>query len=298
MNTDWTFHKKQWFLENPFPGVRRCKKDLFRIDKEIFHGKTKFQEVFIFESPGFGKVLILDGIIQLAQSDEFIYHEVITHIPLLSHKNPRRMLVVGGGDGGVLREALKHPVDEIYFVEIDQDIVAMAKKYLAFISKGAFTNKRVKIFFEDGVQFIRRYKNFFDVVVVDSTDPVGPGKVLFEENFYSLVSASMRKDGIGIFQLGPFLDFDLIIRDIAKTLKKCFRYVNPVRLPMPSYSCGSEYCFLLTAKSGDPMRISPAVIRQRFKTRLGVKAGSLKYYSPEMHFASMVMPKIWQLAGK
>lgn len=286
---------ERWFLETSFPGVRRAKRDLFRIDKEIFRGKTPFQNIYIFESPGFGKILCLDGIIQLSQSDEFIYHEIIAHVPLLTHPHPGKMMVIGGGDGGVLREATKHPLKEIHFVEIDKEVVALCRKYLPFISKGAFDEKRVKVFITDGMKFIKEKSDFYDVIVVDSTDPVGPGKVLFTANFYRMVSDALTKDGIAIFQLGPFLDFDLIIKPTAQKLRKFFKYVNPVRLAMPSYSCGCEYCFLMASKTVDPSKLSTAEIARRLKNRLGKKADSLRYYAPEVHAASLAMPVLWRV---
>lgn len=295
MNNEIYFGKEKWFLETSFPGIRRAKRDAFRIDKEIFKGKSKFQDILIFESPGFGKILALDGIIQLSQSDEFIYHEMIAHVPLITHPNPKRLLVIGGGDGGVLRESLKHPLKEIHFVEIDREIVAVAKKHLLFISQGAFDNKRVQIFFEDGIKFIKRYKNHFDVIIVDSTDPVGPGKVLFSKAFYSMVYNALTPDGIAMFQLGPFLDFDIIIRPTAKKLSKKFSYINPVRLPMPSYSCGCEYCFMVASKKVNPAKLSLTLIRERAAQRLKQRIPSLKYYSPRMHLASLSMPKIWHV---
>lgn len=286
---------KKWFLEASFPGVRRCKKDSFRVEREIFKGKSRYQDIYIFESPGFGAMLALDGIIQFSESDEFIYHEVISHIPLFTHPAPRKLLVVGGGDGGVLRESLKHPLREAYFVEIDRKIVEVCRKYLPFVSRGSFDDPRVKIVFDDGKKFIKGYRDYFDVIVVDSTDPVGPGKVLFELDFYRMVYDALSSRGVAIFQLGPFLDFDLIIRATARKLKTLFSFVNPVRLPMPSYSCGSEYCFLLATKKTDPARIHPAALRERMRQRLAGKAASLKYYSPEIHAASLVMPKLWQI---
>ena len=289
------FDQKKWFLETSFPGVRRCKKDAFSIDKEIFKGKSKYQNIYIFESRGYGKMLALDGIIQFSQSDEFIYHEVIAHVPLLSHKDPQRFLVVGGGDGGVLREAAKHPLRELYQVEIDREIVELSKKYLPFVSKGAFSDKRLTISFEDGNRFISRYKDYFDVIVVDSTDPVGPGKILFQRNFYQKVFEALTSEGLAIFQLGPFLDFDLIIKPTARKLQDFFTFVHPVRLAMPSYSCGCEYCFMIASKKIDPATLHPAVIKKRLQQRLGKKINTLKYYTPEIHLASMVMPKIWQL---
>lgn len=287
---------KDWFYETSFPGVRRCKKDAFRIEKVIFKGKSKYQDIFIFESPGFGKMLALDGIIQFSQSDEFIYHEIIAHVPLLSHSNPKRFLVVGGGDGGVLREAAKHPLQELYQVEIDREIVALSKKYLPFVSQGAFSDRRFTVSFEDGNAFISRYEDFFDVIVVDSTDPVGPGKVLFEQPFYRRVHDALAAEGIAIFQLGPFLDFDLIIKPTAKKLKDLYPHVHPVRLAMPSYSCGCEYCFLIASKKINPAALSPSLIQKRLQQRLRRTQHTLRYYTPALHRASMVMPKMWQLA--
>jgi spermidine synthase len=287
---------KDWFFETSFPGVRRCKKDGFRIEKVIFKGKSKYQDIFIFESPGFGKMLALDGIIQFSQSDEFIYHEIIAHVPLLSHRNPKKFLVVGGGDGGVLREAAKHPLRALYQVEIDREIVALSKKYLPFVSRGAFSDKRFTVSFEDGNAFISRYKDFFDVIVVDSTDPVGPGKVLFEQPFYRRVHDALTAEGIAIFQLGPFLDFDLIIKPTAKKLKTLYPHVHPVRLPMPSYSCGCEYCFLIASRKTNPAALSPSLIQKRLQQRLGRTQHTLRYYTPALHRASMVMAKMWQLA--
>lgn len=289
------FGKEKWFVETSFPGVRRAKRDTFRIDKEIFKGKSKFQDIYIFESPGFGKMLVLDGIIQLSQSDEFVYHEMIVHEPFMTHPNPKRVLVIGGGDGGVLREAVKYPGIQIDFVEIDCQVVDVCRKYLPFISKGAFSNKKVNVLFCDGLKFIAGKKDCYDVIIVDSTDPVGPGKVLFQMNFYKKVYNALKKDGIAVFQLGPFLDFDLIIRGIGRNLGRLFKFVNPFRLPMPSYSCGCEYCFMMASKTVDPAKVTTATVAQRVRQRLGAQENKLKYYTPAIHTASLVMPKLWQL---
>lgn len=295
MSETVTFKASEWFVENSFPGVRRCKTDAFRIAKKIVSGKSKYQEYLIFESPGFGKMFALDRIIQLSQSDEFIYHEMIVHVPLLTHPNPKRFLVVGGGDGGVLREATKHPLKELCMVDIDEEVVGIARKHLGFISDGAFNDKRVNLLFADGKNFIKRHRDYFDVIVIDSTDPVGPGKALFEGSFYADVAKSLTKDGVAIFQIGPLLDFNLIVKGTAGKLKKLFAYVNLERLSMPSYSCGCEYCFIVASKTVDPAKLSLATIRERAKKRLGSKLNALKYYTPEVHQASLVMPKLWQI---
>jgi spermidine synthase len=288
-------NRKDWFIETPLPGSRRYKLDAFQIKKEIYKGKTPFQNVHVFESKGFGRVLCLDGIIQFTQSDEFIYHEIIAHVPLCSHPNPKRLLVIGGGDGGVLREATKYPLKEIYHVELDRKIVEICRTYLPSVSKGAFKDQRVKVCFEDGMKFVKKHKDYFDVIVVDSTDPVGPGKVLFEMGFYRDLQQSLRKDGIAIFQMGALLDFPLLVKPYAKKLKKLYPFVNPVRLPMASYSCGCEYSFLLASKKVDLKALKPAQVARRLNARLGGKAEQLKYYTPEMHCASLVMPKMWTL---
>ncbi|MCM8763643.1 MAG: polyamine aminopropyltransferase [Candidatus Omnitrophica bacterium] len=291
----FSFDKKRWFLETPFPGVRRCKRDLFFVQKEIFRKRTKFQEVFIFSTPGFGKMLALDGIIQFSQMDEAIYHETIVHTTLLTHPSPERILIIGGGDGGVLREVCRHRVlKDIHMVEIDREIPSLCQKYLPFVSKGAFKDKRVHLFYEDGAGFIRKRRMAYDVVIVDSTDPVGPGKVLFEFAFYREVHKALDKNGVAIFQAGPFLDLKNIISDSVKSLKTLFKYVALLRLPMPSYSCGCEYCFILASKKYNPLKISQETLSSRCKSRIN-NFSSLKYYNPAVHLASLVIPSFWKL---
>lgn len=290
-----SFDKKKWFLETPFPGVRRCKRDLFFIQKEILRKKTKFQEVFIFSTPGFGKMLALDGIIQFSQLDEANYHETMAHTSLLSHPSPKKVLIIGGGDGGVLREVCRHKnLETIHLVEIDEEIPLICQKYLPFVSNGAFKDKRMELFFEDGAKFVKEKKSFYDLIMVDSTDPVGPGKVLFEFDFYKDVYNALKKDGIAIFQAGPFLDLKNIINDSVNSLKRLFKYVCLLRLPMPSYSCGCEYCFILASKKYNPLKISKKTLNLRYKSRLN-NPTSLKYYSPSVHLASLVIPSIWQV---
>jgi len=290
-----SFNKKEWFLETPFPGVRRCKRDLFYIQKEIFRKKTRFQEVFIFSTPGFGKMLTLDGIIQFSKLDEANYHETMAHTALFTHPSPKKVLIVGGGDGGVLREVCRHKdLETIHLVEIDEEIPWICQKYLPFVSQGAFKDRRLKIFFEDGAKFVKSSKLFYDVIMVDSTDPVGPGKVLFEFAFYKDVFNALEKEGVAIFQVGPFLDLNTVIKKSANCLKRLFKYVSLIRFSMPSYSCGCEYCFILASKKYNPSQISKKTLDLRVKSRLKEPL-SLKYYSPSVHLASFIIPSIWQV---
>ncbi len=288
--------RKEWFIETPLPGTRRYKLDAFKISRNIYKGKTPFQEIHIFESKGFGRILALDGIIQFSQSDEFIYHEMITHVPLLSHPHPKRFLIIGGGDGGVLREAVKHPLKEIYHVELDKDVVSLCRRYIPFVSKGAFSDKRIHLTFADGQKFIQKYKNFFDVIIVDSTDPVGPGKVLFGQKFYNALLGALTPDGIAVFQMGALLDFSLLVKPYARKLKKLFWHLSIIRLPMPSYSCGCEYSFLMASRKVNPAGIPLTQLYKRFTRRLGQKGKTLRYYTPPLHLACQVMPKLWQLS--
>ncbi|MGE4357586.1 MAG: polyamine aminopropyltransferase, partial [Candidatus Omnitrophota bacterium] len=159
-----SFDEKKWFLETPFPGVRRCKRDLFFVQREILKKRTKFQEIFIFSTPGFGKMLALDGIIQFSQLDEAIYHETMAHTALLTHSSPRRVLIIGGGDGGVLREVCRYKeLKEIHMVEIDEEVPYLCQRYLPFVSKGAFKDRRVSLFYEDGAGFVKKCKISYDV---------------------------------------------------------------------------------------------------------------------------------------
>ncbi|MCM8779304.1 MAG: polyamine aminopropyltransferase, partial [Candidatus Omnitrophica bacterium] len=243
--------------------------------------------------PGFKKILALDGIIQFSQLDEAIYHETMAHTALLTHPLPKKILIIGGGDGGVLREVCRHRIIEtIHMVEIDPEIPRLCQRYLPFVSGGAFQDKRVNLFFEDGARFVKNNLGTYDVAMVDSTDPVGPGKVLFEFAFYRDVSKALKKEGVAIFQAGPFLDFKNILRDSLEHLRTLFKYVVLLRLPMPSYSCGCEYCFILASKIYNPQRISLKTLNSRYNSRIKHPT-SLKYYSPAIHLASLVIPSLW-----
>ena len=178
----------------------------FRITKVIHQKKTDFQDLMIFETPAFGKVLALDGVIQTTDGDEFIYHEMITHVPMLAHGDAKRMLIVGGGDGGVLREVLRYPVDRVVTVEIDGGVVQACKAHMPNISAGAFDDPRAELLIADGIKFAAETNESFDVIIVDSTDPVGPGEVLFTDGFYADCKRIMNPGAILITQSGvPYL---------------------------------------------------------------------------------------------
>ena len=164
--------KKKYFLEKEISGERKKRvKHSFLMEKIIFQGRTPFQEILIFENPLYGKMFCLDGIVEFSEKDESIYHETIAHSVLFSHTNPKNILIIGGGDGGALKEALKHPVKRVDLVEIDKEIIKISKKYLKFSHQNSFSDKRVNIYNLPGEDFIKNHKNFYDVIIVDPSNP-------------------------------------------------------------------------------------------------------------------------------
>lgn len=279
---------RKWFCEEGVPGKRaENQKVLFKISRVVYEGRSKYQKILIFDNPIYGRVFVLDGIVQLTEKDEFVYHEMLAHIPMFTHPKPERVLIIGGGDGGVLREVLKHPVEAVELVEIDRTIPEVARKYLRFVCRSAFRDKRVNVYYEDGIKFLRRNKGY-DVIIIDSTSPIKHAKPLFSSRFYKYVYNSLRKDGVMMTQLCSFLDFSTFLTRQVRTIKKIFPIVKPYRVTIPSYNCG-EFCFLLASKRS---KLDEGKARKRFK-RL-TKKSKLRYYSLEMHKASEVMPNIWK----
>lgn len=207
-------------------------------EETLFKDKSEFQEVEIFKSKGLGNVLTLDGLMMTTEKDEFFYHEMISHIPLVAHKNPENILVIGGGDGGTVREVLKHKsVKSIEMCEIDGMVIEASKKFLPTISCG-LNDPKVKIFVEDAIEYIKDKKNCYDVVLIDSTDPMGPGEGLFTEEFYTNVKNSLREGGIVVPQSeSPFANV-VEMGKMYKLLRKVFKNVAPYCGPIPTYPGG------------------------------------------------------------
>ena len=207
-------------------------------DKVLFHDKSPYQEVEVFSSRAFGNVLTLDGLMMVTERDEYFYHELITHIPMLTHQNPKNILVIGGGDGGTVRELLKYnSVEHIDMVEIDGMVIEASKKFFPTVSCG-LDDKRVSVLVQDAIDFIKDKENLYDIVLIDSTDPIGPGEGLFNENFYNNVKRALKPNGIVVPQTeGPFGQSENM-RKTYKLLRKVFRNVAPYCSPMPTYPGG------------------------------------------------------------
>ena len=286
----------KWFCETFVPGKREKGKvkHSFFIDKLVYRGRTPFQKVLIFDNPLYGRMLCLDGIVQFSQKDEFIYHETMVHSLLFSHPLPKDILIIGGGDGGCLREALRHPVRKIDLVDIDKKIISLAKKHLGFVCQDSFSDKRVNVYNQPGGRFIRKAENnSYDIVIVDSTNfsRGGTSSSLYSLNFYRKVFDILRKKGMIITLGASFLDFN-IIKTIFRRLKGVFPYVSIVRFTMPSYNCG-EYAFLSASKEIDPEEVKKKTLEMRFDKFKEKKA--LRYWSPAIHKAGFVLPKIWKI---
>ena len=254
----------------------------FPYKKKLFDKSSQYQNVKVIETQGFGNMLINDNIVMTCERDEFIYHEMIAHVPLFSHPNPKEVLIIGGGDGGTAREVLKHKNINCTMVEIDSLVITACKKYLK-TTACSFDNPKLNLKVEDGAKFIKKYKSAFDVIIIDSSDPVGPSSVLFGADFYKNVFKALKKDGVATAQAGhPFYD----LKNQKNTLKMCrklFKKAGFYNYNNLTYPAG-PWSFLFASKRTHPIK--------NFKPEL-VKNSKIKfrYYNPEIHKSSFAQPE-------
>lgn len=215
-----------------------------KVKETLFSDTSEFQKVDVVDTEGLGKMLFLDGLVMTSERDEFYYHEMISHVPLSSHKAPKSVLVIGGGDGGTVREVLKHnTVEKVVLCEIDGMVIDVCKKYLPTIA-GKLEDPRVEVKVEDAIEYIKDKKDEFDVILIDSTDPMGPGEGLFTEEFYTNVKQALRQGGIMAAQSeSPFANQPEIAK-MYPLLRKVFPIVNTFVGPIPTYPGGNwSWCF-------------------------------------------------------
>lgn len=259
----------------------------FAVEGVVTRERTDFQDLGIFDSPRFGRVLALDGIVQLTEADECVYHEMIAHVPLLAHGRARRVLVIGGGDGGTVREVLKHDVDEVVMVELDRQVVEACREHLPSVNDGAFEDPRLELCFEDGVNYVANCERLFDVILVDSTAPLpGPGEVLFSEAFYRDCKRILTTDGILISQFGmPFLYPDAV-RDALRRLALAFEDATFYIVAVPVFAGG--YMAFGWACDNRSLREPPV---ESLAERLSLAGIETQFYSPAFHRAAFVLPR-------
>lgn len=262
----------------------------FAVDKIYFENKTGHQHLVIFENAKFGRVMALDGVIQTTEADEFIYHEMLTHVPLFSHGNVKDVLIIGGGDGGMLREVCKHSsVGHITQVEIDDQVVEMCKEYLPNHSAGAYDDPRVNIVIDDGANFVRATDKQFDVIISDSTDPIGPGEVLFTTDFYADCKKCLKPGGVLVTQNGvAFMQLDEVTTT-NKRLDPHFADHSFYCAAVPTY-IGGVMTFAWATDNEALRKASQDEIEQRFKVA-NIKT---RYYNPAIHKASFALPQYIQ----
>jgi len=271
------------FNETLHPGVEVS----YSCEDILYQDRTEHQDLVLFTNPVFGKVLMLDGITQVTTADEFIYHEMMSHVPILAHGAARNVLIVGGGDCGLAEEVLKHAsVEKLTQVEIDASVVEFSKEHFAEFNAGVLEDPRFDLVIADGMKFVAETDRRFDVVIIDSTDPQGPGAVLFSQGFYDSVHRCLTPGGVLVTQNGvPFLQRRELVTSIArfsKTYADAAAYVAAI----PTYFGG--HMALGWASDNPELRRTPvAVLEDRFK------AANFKtrYYTPEVHAAAFALPR-------
>lgn len=252
--------------------------------KTLFSGKSKFQQLDIVETLEFGRMMLLDGLVMVTERDEFIYHDMIVHPALFTHPNPRKVLVIGGGDGGSIREIMKHPEVELAVLcEIDGLVIEKSIEFLpSMASEIDGTNPRVKLHVDDGLAYIRDHQNEFDVILVDSTDPIGPAVGLFEEGFYRLVFSALKDDGIMIAQSeSPFYHAE-IQKNIYQNLRGVFPLVEMYQAFIPTYPSGF-WSFAFASKIYHP-------ITDFDHDRSAQRKFHSRYYNEDLHLGAFMLP--------
>lgn len=272
----------EWIEETLHPDFRFKMK----ADRVLFEGHSENQHVVIVDNPTFGRTLFLDGVLQTSERDEFIYHEMLTHVPILAHGDVQDILIIGGGDGGMLEEALKHrSIKHATMVEIDPSVVDMCREHLPSISKNAFEDPRLDLVFADGVDFVKSTEKRFDIAIIDSTDPIGPGEVLFTADFYRSTKNILKEGGILVTQNGvPFVQGDEFSRSM-QTLRPLFVDTTAYMATVPGY-VGGPMAFGWGSDALQHRECPLDVLKQRH-----IKSAiATQYYTPDVHQAAFALP--------
>lgn len=277
---------KRWIPETLFDdlGFRMT----YEVEKVLYEMQTEHQHLVLFEHKFFGKMLMLDGATQVTTKDEFVYHEMMTHVPILAHGNAKEVLIVGGGDCGIAEEVLKHKsVARLTQVEIDASVVEFSKEHFPEFTRPVIGNKRFDLVIDDGMNYVAMTDRRFDVIIVDSTDPIGPGKILFSQKFYNACKRCMAKGAVLVTQNGvPILQSGELTTGIRK-FRRLFADGSCYVAAIPTYVGG--HMAMGFATDNKRLRATPLkTIAARYR-----KAGSFatRYWTPEMHVAAFALPR-------
>ena len=261
----------------------------FLVKRELAHVRSRFQDIIVFESQTHGRVLMLDGVVQITERDEFVYQEMIAHVPLLAHDKAERVLIIGAGDGGVLRRVLQHKgVDRVVMVEIDSEVIRLSKEFLPSIAADAWNDPRAEVIVGDGIDYVMQSPTgSFDIIIVDSTDPVGVGEVLFTDEFYRNCARVLTDHGIIVNQCGvPFMQADEL-RETSLRRAKFFPHVSAYMAAVPTY-VGGFMALGIAAKGKGFAAAEIGAIRSRASSA-GI-LGLTRYWTPEIHLGAFNLP--------
>lgn len=273
----------KYFTETLYEGYGQQ----FLVQEVLFHRKTEHQDLLIFDNPLYGRVMALDGVVQTTVRDEFYYHEMMVHVPLMSLKDPKRVLIIGGGDGGILREVLKHPsVEFLTLVEIDRCVLELSASYFPQHSAGAFQDSRVSIVIEDGKKYLEKTKEQYDVIITDSTDPIGPAQTLFSDSYYALAARCLVSDGVFINQNGVASAQLKEAVQTARAFRHLFSAWGFYGVSIPTYVGGLMLIGFATQNKATKT-LSLAELTHRFNER----KITTRYYNPGIHLASFSLPQ-------
>ncbi|MDF2677557.1 MAG: spermidine synthase [Bacillota bacterium] len=269
-----------WYTEEHTSNVKFSMK----VDKQIVSLQSDFQRIDVFESYEFGKVLVLDGFLMITEKDEFIYHEMIVHVPMAVNPNIKKVLVIGAGDGGTVRELTRYNnIEQIDMVEIDEKVVEVCKEHIPQTAC-KLTDERVNLYFEDGLKFVRTKHDEYDLIIVDSTDPFGPGEDLFTKEFYGNCFKALKEDGILVNQHeSPYYTNDAIAMQRAhEKIKSVFEVARVYQVHIPTYPSG-HWMFGFASKKYDPIKH----LNEEAWNFLNIKT---KYYNTDLHKGSFAIP--------
>ncbi len=275
-----------WISETLYPAWEQR----FRIRRELARVRSDFQEILVFDSETHGRVLLLDGVIQITERDEFVYQEMLAHVPLLIHPEPERVLIIGGGDGGVLRRVLQHSnIARVVMVEIDGEVIRLSKEFLPDIAGNAWHDPRAEVIVGDGIAYVRDADPAsFDAIIVDSTDPVGVGEALFTDAFYQNCARVLTPCGLIVNQCGvPFMQGDELF-ETSRRRSRFFPEVSAYVVAVPTYMGG--FMTLGIAANGDVLATRPdAAATASRAARAGI-LGATRYWTPEIHVGAFNLP--------
>ncbi len=269
-----------WFSEYHTDNVRLS----IRVDEHLYSSQSLYQRIDVFSSPDYGRFLTLDGYMMLTEKDEFIYHEMMAHVPMAVHPNVKKVLLIGAGDGGTVREILRYEtVEHIDLVEIDKEVMDVCRKFLPFTAAG-LDDERVNIHVEDGMRYVRRVKDFYDLIIVDSTDPFGPGEGLFSKEFYGNCYKALNENGIMVNQQeSPFYHKDaLAVQRAHRNIVQSFPFSMAYQAHIPTYPSGL-WLFGFSSKNYHPLHD----FREQAWKDLKIKT---RYYNTQLHRGAFALP--------